>query len=133
MPALFTEWENNPVTLNFEHLFADFNQTYRVVSNTESRELQLFIGGAVSGMAFSGHVDVPVVRTKDSFNYNEGVFSGGVFPAGYKNTTIRYSLVQFGTTPKHALVYSRGHVIAEHFTQLPTQWFVWVTTESQRY
>ena len=124
MPALFTEWENNPVTLNFEHLFADFNQTYRLVSNTESRELQLFIGGAVSGMAFSGHVDVPVVRTKDSFDYNEGVFSGGVFPAGYKNTTIRYSLVQFGTTPKHALVYSRGHVIAEHFTQLPEQWFV---------
>lgn len=125
MPNPYTEWENNPITLNFEHLFADFNQTYRLVSSGKSRrEVQLFIGGAVSGLALDGVFNVPVVRTKDSFNYAEGVFAGGIFSSGYKNTTITYSLFQFGTTPKNALVYSRGHVIAEHFTQLPTQWFV---------
>lgn len=124
MPAPHTEWENNPVTLNFEHLFVDFNQTYRLVTNSETKEAQLFIGGAVSGLALDGTYDTPVVRTKDSFNYTEGVFAGGFLPWHNKNTTIRYSLFQFGTTPKNALVYSRGHVIAEHFTELPTQWFV---------
>lgn len=124
MPAPYTEWENSPVTLNFEHLFSDFNQTYRLVSNTESREVQLFIGGAVSGLAFEGVIDTTVVRTRDAFNFTEGVFSGGLLSSGYKNTTICYSLIQFGTTPKNALLYSRGHVISEHFSQVPSDWFV---------
>ena len=124
MPAPYTEWENNPVTLNFEHLFVDFNQTYRLVTNSETREAQLFIGGAVSGLALEGVFETPVVRTRDSFNYTEGIFVGGLLSFGYKNTTISFSLVQFGTTPKNALVYSRGHVVAEHFTELPEQWFV---------
>lgn len=124
MPAPHTEWDNNPITLNFEHLFADFNQTYRLVTNSETRELQLFVGGAVSGLVLDGTYDTPVVRTKDSFDYTEGVFTGGLDSLKNKNTTIRYSLIQFGTTPKNALLYSRGHVVAEHFTELPTQWFV---------
>ena len=122
MPEPYTEWENNPITLNFEHLFVDFNQTYRLVTNTESREVQLYLGGAVSGLAFSGVIETPVVRTQDSFVFSEGVFLGG-FRKANQNTTIGYSLVQFGTTPKKALLYSRGHVISEHFSQLPAQWY----------
>lgn len=122
MPASYKEWGNNPVKINFEHLFSDFNQTYRLVCNTDNQAVEVYLGGAVSGLALSTTLKTKVIRTADYFPFSEGLFFGVL---GDQNApTIRWSMLQYGTTPKYALNASRGIVIAEHFTELPNKWFV---------
>lgn len=122
MPASYKEWGNNPVKINFEHLFSSFNQTYRMVCNTDNQAVELYLGGAVSGLALATTSNTKVIRSEDYFSFSEGVFFGSL--GDQNNPTIKWSLFQYGTTPKYALNYSRGIVVAEHFTNLPDNWFV---------
>jgi len=111
---------NSPVRIYFEHLF-DQNQTYRLVANSDTKEIQVYLGGAISGLAISTTSEARPVRSDENFGFDEGIFWGVL---GDQFATLRMSLFQYGTTPKYALQHSRGIVVAEHFAELPSDWFV---------
>jgi hypothetical protein len=109
---------NSPVVLYFEHRFNDA-QTYRLATNTDNKELELYLGGAISGIVLSSSSKTRPVRSDEVFGFEEGVFWGSS-----EQATILWSLTQYGTTPKRSLHYSRGLVVAEHFAELPQDWFI---------
>ena len=119
-PADRTLWGNNPVKIHFEFLF-DQTQTYQLVSNTDTKEMQLYLGGAISGLALSTTSIARPIRSEEYFGFDEGIFWGTL---DMLSATIQWSLVQYGTTPKYALQHSRGVIVAEHFAEIPSEWFV---------
>ena len=117
-PANKALFGNNPVRIYFEHRFDDL-QTYRLVINTDNKQAQLYLGGAISGLAIDTTSKTRPVRSDEVFGFDEGVFWGA-----FSESTVLWSLVQYGTSPKRALHHSRGLVVAEHFAELPSDWFV---------
>lgn len=128
-PADYKLWSNDTATADFEVDWSADLTTYRLVTDVEVGSAQVYVGGAVSGIAVNV-TSVAAYPTQTSLLLDaekQGVVFFGSASRVAVNTS-KWSFYRYGITPDQTSFHSRGLVVAAEMSDLPeddpnAEWF----------
>lgn len=129
-PANFTKWGGNTAVAYPETPWADGVSTYRLVADVEVGSAQVYVGGALSGLAITAtRVSASPAQTVLTLpTTGQGsMFWGSTSRAA--TSTSKWGLVRYGVTRDSATYHFKGIVVAAEMSDLPEvddnhEWFI---------